>query len=420
MNSFRQPSSIGDSVARDLEFRIQNLFAEDVDFPSGIAASEFTSRPVTYDESIIDLGFGLPDPKLFHLDALRRASDEAIRTEGPRALQYGGGAGMMRLPEWVRLVQTRRRNIPCNPGDLLLTHGSSQGMDLLGRLFLNPGDEVWFERPTYFGAIKIFGLHGAKMRDFPMDESGLVTDVVASELKKRQKAALPMPKLLYVMPNYQNPTGRTMTLSRRTELVNLAKTYRFAIVEDDAYGDLRFSGNPLPTLRQLCPSHVFYLSTLSKTVAPGFRMGWLIGPEEAVTKLRELKAEGANGGFVQEILSVFLASMDYDAHISHLQNYYHRRRDAMVSFLERDFPPEVGWTTPDGGFFVWLTLPSWAPLNKVMDLRRSAGVSFIPGTAFYLGEGSQNHVRLSFSLYPPELIVEGMRRLRDLIESLRP
>ncbi|OLZ08301.1 hypothetical protein BFX06_06770 [Sulfobacillus thermosulfidooxidans] len=403
-----------------LEFQLSNLFASGLDFARGIAASDFTSQPVNKDAQMIALGFGLPDPELFSIEDLRDAADKALRTDGLRALQYGGGSGMAQLPEWIRTIQAARRQIPCQPGELVLTHGSSQAMDLIARVFLNPGDEVWFERPTYFGAIKIFGLRGAVERDFPMDEDGLVVDAVQEELARRRRNGEPLPKLFYTIPNYQNPSGRSMTLARRQQLIHLAQQYHFLIVEDDAYGDLGFDGETLPTLRQLCPSHVLYLNTFSKTIAPGFRVGWIMAPAEAVTKIREVKAEGANGGFVQEVLSRFLESVDYEAHIAHLKAHYQSRRDAMLEALERDFRALCEWTKPSGGFFVWLTLPSTTRLSQMMAFSEKMGVSFVPGTAFYAGDGGQNHIRLSFSLYPPEAITEGMKRLKQLIESVQP
>ncbi|WP_020375943.1 PLP-dependent aminotransferase family protein [Sulfobacillus thermosulfidooxidans] len=403
-----------------LDFQLSNLFASGLDFARGIAASDFTSQPVNKDAQMIALGFGLPDPELFSIDDLRDAADKALRTDGLRALQYGGGSGMAQLPEWIRTIQAARRQIPCQPGELVLTHGSSQAMDLIARVFLNPGDEVWFERPTYFGAIKIFGLRGAVERDFPMDEDGLVVDAVQEELARRRRNGEPLPKLFYTIPNYQNPSGRSMTLARRQQLIHLAQQYHFLIVEDDAYGDLGFDGEMLPTLRQLCPSHVLYLNTFSKTIAPGFRVGWIMAPAEAVAKIREVKAEGANGGFVQEVLSRFLESIDYEDHIAHLKAHYQSRRDAMLEALERDFQALCEWTKPSGGFFVWLTLPSTTRLSQMMALSEKMGVSFVPGTAFYVGDGGQNHIRLSFSLYPPEAITEGMKRFKQLIESVQP
>lgn len=419
MCSSKQFSESSNVLAPGLRWEIRDLFADMLDFPNGIAASSFTLHPVENDERVIDFGFGLPDPQLFRLNNLIAAADQALRSDGLRALQYGGGSGMAKLPEWIRTVHAKRRGIPCDLDEIVVTHGSSQALDLIARVFLNAGDEVWFERPTYFGAIKIFGLRGAVQRDFPMDDQGLVVDAVVNELTRRAETGQPGPKLFYVVPNYQNPSGRSMSAARRVQLVELAQRYQFLIVEDDAYGDLGFEGQMLPTLRQLCPSHVLYLNTLSKMLAPGFRIGWILTPAPVVEKIYEIKAEGANGGFIQEVVSRLLWSIDYDQHVAHLQEHYRQRRDAMLQALDHDFGAGAQWTRPLGGFFVWLTLPDWASLGPLTAKSQEIGVSFVPGTVCYLTPGGQNQMRLSFSLYPPETITEGIHRLKRLVESIR-
>ncbi len=405
----------GPAGAVQENFAMEALFADGLVFNKGIAASSFSSKPTHQETSVIALGFGLPDPGLFRMEAVQKAAEKALQTDGKRALQYGGGDGTRRLPAWIAHRQQVYRQIVATPEQILVTHGSSQAMDLIARVFLNPGDDMWFERPTYFGAIKIFGLRGVHMHDFPMDEQGLDVNAVVRELSRRESLGISPPKLFYVIPNYQNPSGRSLSVERRKQLVAAAERYGIILVEDDAYGDLGFEGPALPTLRELSPSHVIYMNTFSKTIAPGFRIGWIVGPEKAVAKMREVKAEGANGGFVQEVMASLLESMDYEAHVEQIRHHYRQRRDAMLEALSRELAGSCQWTRPAGGFFVWLSLPEGMPSSALKPLCQELGVSFVDGSAFYVGTGGRSQMRLSFSLYGPEDIAEGIRRLADAI-----
>lgn len=267
------------------------LFAQRTKVQAGIAAFDFSGRTVDTSD-VIALNYGLPDGEFFQIPELTEAATKALQVDAARVLQYGGGSGSKRILEYLAAQKTTSWNIATDPNDILMTSGSSQGIDLIARLFLNPGDEVWFEEPSYFGAIHIFALNGATERGFPMDEEGLLVDAVEQELKNRKATAQAMPKLFYVIPNFQNPTGLTMSFARRVKLAELAASYGFYIVEDDAYGELGFDEISIPSVKAIAPEHTLYLSTFSKTIAPGLRIGYIVAPRVIIQALQKVKAEG--------------------------------------------------------------------------------------------------------------------------------
>lgn len=389
-------------------------FAERTKVQAGIAAFDFSGRALKHSD-VIALNYGLPDGELFQIPELHEATATALAA-GTKSLQYGGGTGTARLPAYVAEMRARRWNLPCDAAEVLITSGSSQAIDLAGRLFLNPEDEVWFEAPSYFGAIHVLSLHAKKRRGFPMDADGLIVDQVEDELARRAQSGEPMPKLFYVIPNYQNPTGLTMNLERRKRLAALAIRYGFYIIEDDAYGELGFDGVNLPPIKSFAPEHTLYVTTFSKTVAPGLRVGAVIASREIIRGMQRVKSEGGTSPFVQELLANMLERVDFDAHLAHLQETYRLRRDAMIETLASVMPSGCEWTTPLGGFFVWVTLPKTVDVHNVWERAIEEQVSFVGGPPFYVSDDGKNQMRLSFSYFQPDLVREGIVRLGRAVE----
>ncbi len=360
----------------------------------------------------IQLAWGLPDPGSFPVAALAGATERALAREGRRALQYGGGPALGALKNWVA-ERSRARGIAVGPEGCMLTTGGSQALDLVARALLNPGDQVWVEAPTYVWAIRLFNRYRARVRGFPLDGGGLVVEAVEEALRAGRR-----PRLLYVVPNFHNPAGVSLEAGRRRRLVELAAEYGFWLVEDDAYGELYFTAEAPPPLAAVSggsPAHewVLHLNTFSKTIAPGLRLGWIVGPETAIGVLGGVKLDGAVSPFVQTVVATFLAEEDFDARLAGLRALYRSRKEAMVAALAQTMPEGAGWTDPDGGFFVWLRLPDGHTGEGLAPAAAREGVTYVPGSAFYPdGDGAgASHVRLCFSFYPEATLAEGVQRL---------
>jgi 2-aminoadipate transaminase len=290
---------------------------------------------------------------------------------------------------------------------------------LIGKLFINSGDRVLVEAPTYLGALQAFNVYGAEYVSVPIDEDGLRTDLLDSSLRSG-------PKFMYVLPNFQNPGGTTLSEGRRHELVLLADKYGIPIIEDDPYGQLRYEGEHLPTLLVLdrenlrrdsgySIGNVIYLSTFSKTLAPGLRLGWIVAPPDVITKLVQLK-QGADlhtSTFNQFVAYEVARDGFLDEHVKTIRKVYRERRDVMLEALKEFFPPEVTWTHPKGGLFLWVTLPEIVDCKKLFESALKENVAFVPGDSFYAPNGhpTNSHMRLNFSNAQPEQIREGIRRL---------
>lgn len=360
----------------------------------------------------IPLYFGFPAPEAFPVSSLIEASAVALQSEGHQALQYTGGPGQNKVKEWVR-QRSRLRNIEVEIENILITTGSNQGIDLLARTLADAGEHVWVEAPTYFGALNYFRLAEVELTSFPIDENGLRVDLVEEALIDAKKNGKPIPKFLYVIPNYQNPAGINLSVERRKRLAELADAYNFYIIEDDAYVELSFTGKFLPSIYSFGSERVIYLSTFSKVIAPGLRMGWAIAGKEVLDKMRMVKSDGNTSVFVQEVISQFLDSGDFDAHCKKLISYYRSRRDAMIDAVEEYLHKEVSYILPEGGFFLWLTFPSEVDVSKFLQSALDRGVSYIEGSHFYLEAEEKNSMRLCFSYCNEEQIHEGIKHIAD-------
>jgi 2-aminoadipate transaminase len=376
---------------------------------------------LTEDPEIISFAGGLPAPDVFPVEEFVEASTRVLRNQGAAALQYGSSEGYTPLREMIAR-HTNRFGIDVTPDNIMITSGSQQALDLLGKVFINHGDRILVESPTYLGALQAWNIYGAEYVTTRSDQDGIVTTEMETALRTG-------PKFIYSLPNFQNPTGVTIPLDRRMQLIELADHYGVPIVEDDPYGQLRFEGEAIPALEVLdsqkhhngcCYSgNVIYLSTFSKTLAPGIRLAWVIAPPEVIRKLVMAK-QGADlntASFNQMIAYEVSRGGFLDRHIKHIIKVYRERRDVMLDTLTEHMPEGVSWTHPKGGLFLWVTLPE--QLNSV-DLFKEAvkrKVAFVPGESFYPCGGGKNTMRLNFSYSSPEKINEGISRLATTVKE---
>ncbi|MCL1632153.1 PLP-dependent aminotransferase family protein [Sporolactobacillus sp. CPB3-1] len=360
---------------------------------------------------MIPLAFGFPYPKSFPIDALVESATGALKSEGTQALQYSGGPGQQRILEWIR-QRSQLRAIQVNTDQIMITSGSNQGIDLVARTLTDPGDSVWVEAPVYFGALRAFYLAENQLSAFPVDGDGLRVDLVESALIEAAAGKRPMPKFIYVLPNYHNPAGIRLSVERRRKLAQLAYAYNVYIVEDDAYVELNFTGEFWPSIYSFGPERVIYLSTFSKIVAPGIRMAWVICQNpDVLSKMKIIKTEGLTSVLMQEIVSDYLEKNDFENHLEPLITGYRMRRDVMVEAIHEFFGDEVSFEKPEGGFFLWLTFPTKTDTTRLLHESVKVGVSFVDGKAFYLHGKPTNDLRLAFSFCDEITIREGIQKL---------
>jgi 2-aminoadipate transaminase len=298
-------------------------------------------------------------------------------------------------------------DVPAEQENILVINGSQQALDLIGKVFINPGDIILTEGPTYLGAIQSFRAYQAHFVTVPLDENGIQTDKL-EEVLERQPV-----KFIYVLPNFHNPAGVTMTLERRLKLVELAAKHGVFIVEDDPYGELRFEGEDIVPLVVLHKENVLYLSTFSKTLSPGIRLGWISAPSKIIAKLVQAK-QGSDlhtSTFIQMVANDICQRGILRHHVKPIRKLYKERRDAMLAAMEKHFPPGVTWTRPQGGLFLWVQLPEHVDATEFLNVALQEKVAFVPGTVFYPNEGGKNAMRLTFATAGPEKIKEGIKRL---------
>jgi 2-aminoadipate transaminase len=356
------------------------------------------------------------------LEEFREACERVLKDHGAQALQYSTTEGYQPLREQIAR-HTARYHIEISPDNVVLTSGSQQALDLIGKIFINPGDHILVEEPTYLGALQAWNAYGAEYITVPADKQGMNTDYLEEALRAG-------PKFIYVLPNFQNPTGVTLSLERRHKLVELADRYGVPIIEDDPYGQLRFEGDHLPSVvtlddqfRNNCGAcyhgNVIYLSTFSKILSPGLRLGWVIAPEEVIRKLVQAK-QGVDlhtPTFNQMVAYEVSRGGFLDQHVKLIRKVYKERRDVMLAAMDRYFPPEVDWTQPSGGLFMWGTLPEYLDSTDVLRDAVKRKVAFVPGESFFPNGGGHNTMRINFSNAKPEKIQQGITRLGEVISE---
>jgi len=377
---------------------------------------------LTEQPDIISFGGGLPAPEVFPVKQFQAACNYVLEHEASQALQYSSTDGYLPLRKMIA-ERTARYAVEVSPDNILITSGSQQALDFIGRVFINQGDHIIVESPTYLGALQAWNAYGAQYLCVRSDENGMVTD----ELERALRIG---PKFIYVLPNFQNPTGTTLSLERRKQLVELADRYGVPIVEDDPYGQLRFEGDHLPSLVSLdgelrgddgCyTGNVIYLSTFSKLLAPGIRLAWVIAPEQVIRKLIQAKQAADLNTAAFNQMTAYEVSKDgfLDEHVKHIRSVYHERRDVMLEIMEEMFPSECHWTHPQGGMFLWGILPEYMDAADVLKIAIERKVAFVPGQSFHPDNSGKNTMRLNFSYSNPETIREGITRLGLLLKEL--
>ena len=370
---------------------------------------------------LIPLAYGLPAVQAYDQENIAKAAAKALTEGDYKMFEYGGGSGQVRLAKWIK-ERVEKRNIFVEPNQVLVTSGSGQGMDIVARTFANEGDEIWVESPTFFGALRTFAIAGLVSRGFDIDENGLKVDDVEAALEEAVAAGKPTPKILYVMPNYHNPGGVTMPIERRQKLAALAIKYNFYILEDDAYAELNFTEETLPAIYSFAPERVIYMSTFSKTIAPGIRIGWLIVDAEHTNKLRVFKSDGSTSVVMQEMIASYLETSDFDAHIAGLIDLYKSRAGAMLKAIDNYFGPDASYVEPEGGFFIWLTFDKEVDPKEFEEIALESGVNFILGEHCFAKNANveKNHVRLSFSYVEEDVAVKAIQRLADAFYAKYP
>jgi len=361
---------------------------------------------------VISFAGGLPAPEFFPVREVKEACEYVLATQGTMALQYGPTEGYPVLRN-ILAEKMQRYGVPAEEENILITSGSQQALDLIGKVFIDPGDYVLTSEPTYLGAIQAWLCYGARFITVPMDEDGMVIEPM-EEILQRYRV-----KFIYVLPNFHNPAGVTISEERRYRIVELAARYGVFIVEDDPYGELRYEGRDLVPLITLHKENVIYLCTLSKTLAPGLRIGWITAPSQVINKLVQAK-QGADlhtSTFAQYIAADILGRGLLREHVRKLRRVYKERRDVMLSAMEGMFPEGVTWTRPEGGLFLWVTMPEQVDSERLLRKAVEEKVAFVPGYAFYPNGGGRNAMRLNFSNQPPERIREGIRRLANAIKA---
>ena len=365
-------------------------------------------------KNVISFAAGVPAPDLYPLDEFRAVVDEVLAKHGRVLLQHCPTEGYPPLREWLaeRMVE---RGARVSPRNILVLTGSQQGLDLVARLLLDPGDIVIAESPSYLGVLQVFQAAGVRLLTVPLDEQGMQVDVLEQILVRSR------PKLIYTLPTFQNPTGVTLSLERRYQLLALAQRYQVPILEDDPYGELRYEGTPVPPLKALDRyGHVLYLSTFSKMLFPGLRLGWLVAPEQVVGRLTMIKqfTDLHTNTLGQWALTEFCRRGLLDRHLESLREVYPRRRDVMGAALERYCPPGTTWNRPEGGFYLWCHLPEGLQARELLSEAARRQVVFIVGEACHVDGGGQEWMRLNFTYHPEDLITEGVRRLGQAMEEL--
>lgn len=377
---------------------------------------------LTEQPDLISFAGGLPAPDVFPITQIAAAADMVLHKAGPQALQYGTTEGYRPLRETIA-DRTARYGLQITPDNILITSGSQQALDLLGKILINPGDRILVESPTYLGALQAWSAYGAEYVTVPLDEDGMNTDLLEAALRSG-------PKFIYVLPNFQNPAGVTLALARRNRLVELADRYGVPIVEDDPYGQLRFEGEHLPPVVVLdgqrrddgafCyRGNVIYLSTFSKILAPGLRLAWVVAPPEVIAKLVQAK-QGADlhTATLNQMIAYQVAQDNFlDQHVRLIRDVYRQRRDVMLAAMEKHFPAGVRWTHPKGGLFLWVTLPEGADTTALLPRAIAEKVAFVPGAPFYAAGGGANTMRLNFSNATPAAIEEGIARLGRVLRA---
>jgi 2-aminoadipate transaminase len=367
---------------------------------------------VSSQPGVISFAGGLPAADLFPFELIKHVADEAIDTYKADTLQYGLSRG---VPQLVEIIARRasERGTPTTSENILVTNGAQQGIELIARAFIDPGDYVLVENPTYLGALQAFNYYQAKYVTVDMDHDGILIDQVEDKLRRYK------PKLIYTVSNFQNPTGISMSVERRRALVDLAVQYDIPIVDDNPYGEVHFTPNRVPTIKSYGGDAVIAVGSFSKIISPGLRLGWINGPREIVAQFEKVKqcADLHTSTFGQYVIYEFVRHGYLDPHIEKIRAEYRAKRDRMLRALEVSFPTEVRWTKPEGGLFLWLELPPHMSAKELFPIAVAREVAYVYGSPFFANGGGENTMRLNFSCATMAEIDEGIKRLGQLVKE---
>ena len=374
---------------------------------------KLTARP-----DIISFAGGLPAPELFPVEEMMAASKAVMEESGRQAMQYSTTDGHPRLRQQIAERMGEKNKIKTDADHILVTSGSQQGLDYSARVFLNEGDVVLMESPSYLGAINAFKCCEPKFVEVPTDEGGMIMEELEKILATTERV-----KMIYVIPDFQNPTGRTWDMERRTKFMEIINKYEIPVIEDNPYGELRFEGEFLPALKSLdTKGLVVFLGTFSKILAPGYRLGWVCASDEILGKYNMMaQAAALQASTISQMeTSKWLDMFDLDEHVAKIREVYGRRRTVMVETMERELPDCCKFTRPDGGLFTWIELPEYMDARELQMKCLEKKVAFVPGCSFFPNGGHENTMRLNYSCMPEDKIVQGITALAQAIkENLR-
>jgi len=365
----------------------------------------------TQDPKVISFAGGLPNPRFFPVKEIGEAAAKVLRQAGKASLQYSTAEGYLPLRQYIA-ERYSMKGLKVHPDEILITNGSQQGLDLVGKIFIDKHDRIAIEQPGYLGAIQAFSVYEPQFCPVPLLDDGIDIDMLKKTLEEQ------LVKLFHTVINFQNPSGITYSQQKRVELAKLLAHHRSVLVEDDPYGQLRFEGDDLPSVAGLLGERAVLLGSFSKTVAPGLRLGWVCAKRDVMEKIIVVKqASDLHSNYLsQRILHQYLIDNDLDAHIAQIRRSYKRQRDLMVSLIEEQFPEGTRLTRPEGGMFLWVTLPEGISSLKLFELAIEEHVAFVPGKPFYVDGDGDNTLRLNFSNSDEDRIDQGIRRLAGIVK----
>ena len=369
---------------------------------------------VTENPEVISFAGGLPNPRFFPVEEIAKATSDVLGGVDVSALQYSTSEGYQPLREYIAQRYLQKRNLKISADEILITNGSQQGLDLIGKVFIGKGDQIAIERPAYLGAIQAFSVYEPDFCPVPLLENGVDIDQLKSVLDENRV------KLFHTVINFQNPSGISYSQSRREGLAELFAQYDTIVIEDDPYGELRFAGTAPQSMRSFLDDRAVLLGSFSKTIAPGLRLGWVCAKREVMDKLVVAKqaSDLHSNSLCQRIVHQYLMDNDVDKHIETIIDAYRKQRDAMVAAIEENFPQEVRSTRPEGGMFLWVTLPERLSALELFNRAVEEKVAFVPGTPFFVDGGGKNNMRLNFSNSDEDKINEGIKRLGKIMKNL--
>ena len=370
---------------------------------------------LTAQPDIISFAGGLPAPELFPVEEIAKVSHDLVLKEGRQLLQYATTEGRPSLRAKIAKRMADKYHTNVDPDDILITTGSQQCLDFAGKLFLDPGDVVLCESPSYLGALNAFNAYQPKFVEVPTDNGGLIPEELDKIL-----STTPNCKFIYVIPDFQNPTGRTWSMERRQKFMEVVNKHNLPVLEDNPYGELRYEGTILPSLKSLdTKGLVMFLGTFSKIFCPGLRLGWIAAEHSLLTEFVKIKqsADLHTSNFDQGIADAYMENFDLDQHVKEIVALYKHRRDLILESMGKYFPAGTEWTHPEGGLFLWLTFPEGVSARKVFDKCIEKKVAGVIGDAFYPNQKTDRSMRINYSNMPDERIVEGIKRMADAIKE---